>query len=254
MIPTGGPFSNFARNLSQLASSPMTWLWVLSILGIEALVMTVGGPDRQPAWTWYEWLGLSREGILSGKFWQLLSYGLLHGNWLHTGANALFLLVVGSRIEHMAGAATMAKATVFGVLGGAVGHLLLAPGGGDAPLLVGMSGGCMGLLLVMTTLSPQSRMMPLPVSGRSLGLGVLVAELILALADPALRVPGLVNLGNWLVSHGLGHWFQMGHACHFGGGVAGWLFGRWLLRPRINLERLRRDRERRETRGPAQIE
>jgi hypothetical protein len=38
----------------------------------------------------------------------------------------------------------------------------------------------------------------------------------------------------------------MGHACHFGGGMAGWLFGRWLLRPRISLERLRRDRERRE--------
>jgi hypothetical protein len=22
----------------------------------------------------------------------------------------------------------------------------------------------------------------------------------------------------------------MGHACHFGGGIAGWLYGRWLLR------------------------
>ena len=96
-------------------------------------------------------------------------------------------------------------------------------------------------------------MMPLPVSGRSLGLGVLAAELILALADPALGVPVFLNLGNWLVGHGLGHWFQMGHACHFGGGVAGWLFGRWLLRPRINLERLRRDRERQEARESARV-
>ena len=253
MIPTGGSFYNLSRNLSPLSRSPMTWLWVLSIVGIEALVMAVGGPDLQPAWTWYEWLGLSREGILFGKIWQLLSYGFLHGNWLHTGANALFLLLVGSRIEYMAGAATMAKATIFGVLGGALGHLAIAPGGENAPLLVGMSGGCMGLLLVMTTLSPQSRMMPLPVSGRSLGLGVLAGELILALADPALGVPVLWNMGNWLVGHGLGHWFQMGHACHFGGGVAGWLFGRWLLRPRINLERLRRDRERQEARESARV-
>jgi membrane associated rhomboid family serine protease len=100
---------------------------------------------------------------------------------------------------------------------------------------------------VMTTLSPQSRMLPLPVSGRSLGIGVILAELILALADPALGVPGFRQVGDWLVRNGMGHWFQMGHACHFGGGVAGWLFGRWLLRPRITLERLRRDRERRET-------
>lgn len=254
MIPTGGPFSNVGRNFSQLARSPMTWLWVFLIVGIEAIVMAVGGPDRQPAWSWYEWLGLSREGILSGKIWQLLSYGFFHGNWFHTGANALFLLLVGSRIEHMTGAATMAKVTVFGILGGAVAHLVLAPGGEDAPLLVGMSGGCMGLLLVMTTLSPQSRMMPIPVSGRSLGIGVLVAELILALADPALRVPGISHLGNWLVNHGMGHWFQMGHACHFGGGVAGWLFGKWLLRPRITLKRLRRDRIRREARGGEQID
>lgn len=253
MISTGGPFSNFIRNFSQLASSPMTWLWVLLIVGIEVLVMAVGGPDRQPAWSWYEGLGLSREGILSGKIWQMVSYGFLHGNGWHTGANAFFLLLVGSRIEHMAGAATMAKATIFGIFGGAIGHLILAPGGENAPLLVGISGGCMGLLLVMTTLSPQSRMMPLPVSGRSLGLGILVTELTLALADPALHVPGMIHLGNWLVSHGMGHWFQMGHACHFGGGVAGWFFGRWLLRPRVTLERLRRDREQREARESASI-
>jgi len=101
-------------------------------------------------------------------------------------------------------------------------------------------------LILLTTLSPQSRMMPLPVSGKSLGLGILVAELTLALCNPALGVPGFLVLGNWMVHHGMSGWFEMGHACHFGGGLAGWLFGRWLLRPRVSLSRLRRDRERRE--------
>jgi membrane associated rhomboid family serine protease len=104
------------------------------------------------------------------------------------------------------------------------------------------------LLLLLTTLSPQSRMMPLPVSGKSLGLGILAAELILALIDPAAGLPGFSKLGEILAGHGLGGWFQIGHACHFGGGVAGWVLGRWLLRPRITLERLRRDRERQEAR------
>ena len=66
------------------------------------------------------------------------------------------------------------------------------------------------------------------------------------LLDPRLQIPGLSGLGRELVEHGFGSWFQLGHACHFGGGVAGWLLGRWLLRPRTTLKRLRRDRERRE--------
>jgi membrane associated rhomboid family serine protease len=37
----------------------------------------------------------------------------------------------------------------------------------------------------------------------------------------------------------------MGHACHFGGALAGWLYGRWMLRQRVTLEKLRRDRARR---------
>jgi membrane associated rhomboid family serine protease len=141
---------------------------------------------------------------------------------------------------------TLFVTLLLGVLGGGIGHLWLAPGGADAPLLVGLSGGCLGLLLLLVTLSPQSRMMPLPLSGRSLGLGVLSAELFLTLLNPSLGLPGLAGLGRSLVAHGMGGLFEMGHACHFGGGVAGWLFGRWLLRPRVSLTSLRRARERRE--------
>ena len=247
MTSTGAPFSNLGRNLRQIGNSPACWAWVAVILGIQALVMAVGGPERQPAWDWFQMLGLSREGVFSGKIWQVFSYGFLHGGWWHAGVNALFVLLVGSRIEHAAGGAVMSKAVIFGVMGGGIGHLVLAPGGDGAALLVGLSGGCLGLLLLLTTLSPQSRMMPLPVSGKSLGLGVLAAELILALIDPALGLPGFCRLGELLAGYGLGGWFQIGHACHFGGGLAGWVFGRWLLRPRVTLERLRRDRERRET-------
>lgn len=248
MIATGGLFSTAGGKFSQLRNSPVAWAWAILILGIHGWVAAAGGPHQPPAWDWYENFGLSRQGMVSGKVWQLLSYGLLHGNGWHAGMNALFVLLVGSRVEHMAGHAALFKAVVFGVLGGALAHLSLAPSGPGAPLLVGLSGGCMGLLLLLTTLSPQSRMMPLPVSGKSLGLGIMAAELILALADPSLAIPGFSVLGASLVEHGMGGWFRMGHACHVGGGVAGWLFGRWLLRPRITLDRLRRERERREAR------
>ena len=246
MTSTGAPFSNAARNLRQIGSSPACWTWVALVLGVQLLVTAAGGQNRQPAWSWFETFGLNRQEVFSGKIWQVFTYGFLHGGWLHVGLNSLFLLVIGSRIEHMTGHAGIVKATFVGVLGGGVGHLILAPGGSNAPLLVGLSGACMALLLLLTTLSPQSRMMPIPVSGKSLGLGILTAELILALIDPSLGLPGFSELGMWLVNHGQGAWFQLGHACHFGGGLAGWMLGKWLLRPRISLKRLRRDRERRE--------
>lgn len=224
----------------------MSWAFAGLIIGIHAWVMLKGGPEHQPARAWFESFGLTRAGFLSGKSWQVLSYGFLHGGWAHVGLNAVFILLVGSRIEAMVGPAAMAKTLLAGVLGGAAGHLLLAAGGAGAALLVGISGGCIALLLLLTTLSPQSRMMPLPVTGKSLGTGILAAALILALIDPALDLPIFGRAGKMIVKLGMGSWFNMGHACHFGGGLAGWVVGRWILRPRISLERLRRERERRE--------
>jgi len=244
MKSSAAPFSNAARNLRQLAHSPASWSFAILILTIQLIVTVAGGKDGQSAGTWFQVFGLSREGFLSGKVWQIVTYGFLHGGWWHAGLNAVFILLIGSRIEHMAGRSAVVKATIVGIIVGGVFHLMLASG-----LLVGISGGCMALLLLLTTLSPQSRMMPLPVSGRSLGLGIMAAELILALIDPALGIPGLSLPGRWLLDSGMRSWFQMGHACHFGGGLAGWLLGRWVLRPRTTLDRLRRDRLRREASG-----
>jgi membrane associated rhomboid family serine protease len=241
MKRTGGPLSNAAHNLAKLAHSPVSWVFAVAVLLIHALVMTGGGVDALSSG--YENLGLSREGFLSGKIWQLASYGFLHGGWLHAAVNALFVLLVGSRVEDMAGGAAMARTVFAGILGGGVAHLLLGSG-----LLVGLSGGCLALLLMLTTLSPQSRMFPLPVTGRNLGMGILVGEGFMALVNPALGFPGLSRIGDWITAQGMGGWFDIGHACHFGGGLAGWLAARWILRPRISLKRLQQDRARREAR------
>ena len=147
-----------------LRHAPVACAWCGVVLAIQALLTNAADPNG-----WLTTLGLSRAAFLSGKIWQIASYGLVHGGWWHAGLNALCVWVIGARVEHIAGHRTMLRATLAGVLGGGLGHLLL----GGAGLLVGLSGGCMALLLLTTTLSPQSRMMPLPVSGRSLGLGLL---------------------------------------------------------------------------------
>jgi len=228
-----------AASLRQLRYAPASWLWVGLVLGTQTLLAGAGGPDGIPGW--FVSLGLSRAGFLSGHIWQIASYGLVHGSWWHAAINALLVLLIGARIEHITGGRTMWLTTLAGVVGGGLCHLLLGSG-----LLVGLSGGCMALLLLATTLSPQSRMLPLPVSGRSLGLGLLLAALILTLLNPALGVPGACRLGQWLSARGLGGWFQIGHACHLGGGLAGWLYGRGLLRAPATLRHLHRARARRE--------
>ncbi|MBC8127849.1 MAG: rhomboid family intramembrane serine protease [Gloeobacteraceae cyanobacterium ES-bin-144] len=239
MHSSGGPFSNMTRNLAQLRSSPSSWLWFAIIIVVQLLVESAGGVDLSGKW--FETFGLSRDGFFAGNIWQILSYGFLHGNWTHAGVNALFILLIGSRIEFMLGWRTMMCVTFVGVIAGGFWHLLIGVG-----LLVGLSGGCLALLLLLTTLSPQSRMFPLAVSAKNLGLGILLAELVLALMNPALAFPGFENAGKTLVAHGMGSWFQVGHACHFGGALAGWIIGRWILWPRVSLDRLRRDRARRE--------
>lgn len=247
MKPLVARMNGVGRNFAQLSQAKLPWLVVLVLMSIQAWVEFRGGYLSVP-W-WYETFGLTREGFLHGKLWQGGSYALFHGSWLHAVANSGCLLMLGTRIEHYLGSRTLLKNLGFGVLGGAVGHLALTAGGENAGPLVGSSAACFGLLILITTLSPESRMWPLPVSGRNLGLGLLLSSATLALMDPALGIPGISVAGEWLTRHGLGSWWSIGHACHLGGGFAGWLYGRWLLRPRVTLDRLRRERARREAEG-----
>lgn len=243
MQTSGVPIS-FSLRMRSVASAQGTWSVVLILLLIQLIISLAGGHDGLPGL--YQTLGVTRASVLSGEVWRLVTYGLLHGGWAHLTLNALCLLMLGARIEGILGPVAVWKTIVAGTVTGGIFHVLAVPGGEDVGILVGISGGCMGLLILLTTLSPDSRMWPLPVSARSLGAGVMTAELLLALMDPRLALPGFSTAGQMLVKYGLGGWFDVGHACHFGGGLAGFLMGRWLLRPRITADRLRREREQRE--------
>ena len=247
MKPLVARMNGVGRNFAQLGQARLPWLVALVLLSIQAWVESRGGYLAVP-W-WYETFGLTREDFLHGKLWQVATYAFLHGSWLHAMANVGCLLMLGTRIEHFLGSGTLLKILGIGVLGGAVGHLTLAAGGENAGPLVGSSAACFSLLILITTLSPESRMWPLPVSARNLGLGLLLSFAALALMDPALGVPGISGAGEWMSRQGLSSWWSIGHACHLGGGLAGWVYGRWLLRPRVTLDRLRRDRARREAGG-----
>ena len=232
--------------LRMIRNAKGPWHFVILIFSIQICITWANGPN---AVSWiYESFGLSRSGLSGGRIWQLLTYALLHGGIFHTLVNSVWVMAIGSRVEQIVGTAGFWKCLAMGTLGGAAGHLLVAESGRDEGILVGVSGGCMALLILLTTLSPDSRMWPLPVSARNLGIGIMGTEFFLAICDPKLGLPVFSGIGLAFSALGFGSWFAIGHACHFGGGLAGFLMGRWLLRPRMTVERLRRERERREAR------
>ncbi|MGB0774635.1 MAG: rhomboid family intramembrane serine protease [Akkermansiaceae bacterium] len=194
--------------------------------------------------------GLSLDAVNSAKVWQLLTHALLHGNWMHLAMNLLMLWLVGARVLHILGTRKWLYIALLSAVGGGVLHLLtefiVASGHGEARHLVGASGVCIAMLITLTTLSPESRMWPIPVSGKNLGLGILITELIFWLIDPRMGLPVASAIGNQVVLLGGEKLFQYSHACHLGGGLVGWWMARRLLAPSVSLQQLQQMRAERE--------
>lgn len=215
------------------------WFWTAVIALPSLVIETSGGPGAFRCF--FETFGLSRGGFLAGKFWQVFTYAFLHGSWIHLILNFLLLFLLGRRILHYAGPRVLSIALVAGMIAGGLFHLIFAQG-----ILVGASGGGVALLVLLAVLSPESRMAPLFLSAANLGKGILIGEALLMLSNPQACIPGFSSIGKWLVGNGLESWFEVGHACHFGGGAAGFLIGKWVLRPRVTKAGLKKARARRE--------
>ena len=242
MISSGGMVDELAGDFRRRVRMPASWLVLLAILLVHLWTLAEVGSGNEVAW--YRMFGLSREGMSDSRYWQIFSYGWLHGSWGHLLVNAVLMWLLGTRLELMMGWRVMLLVTALGIVAGGLAHLLLGHG-----LLVGISGGAMALLLCLASLSPDARVLPLGISARNLGRGLLIGELLLALADPMLGMPGFSLLGGWLVDQGFASVFQLGHACHFGGGLMGMLFARKWQGPRLTREKLRLEREKRELDG-----
>lgn len=214
-------------------------LFLLAIFGGFELLGGTEGPHSQ----WYLWLGLSREGFFgSGRLWELITHPLLHGNFTHWFTNAFFLYYFGGRIHDIFGEREVWRTAGWATLVGGLFHLLLQ---GGTPL-VGASGAGMGLFVALTTVSPDSKMFPLPVRAVNLRNGILLGTVILLLMIPNLGVPVFGELGEIMVSLGGASLFEIGHACHLGGAIAGMVAMRKYFRKPITLAQLKRERAARE--------
>jgi membrane associated rhomboid family serine protease len=98
----------------------------------------------------------------SGRFqiWQLLTYGFLHGGWMHLFFNMFALFMFGSEVERLFGARRYLVYYLACIVGAALMHIIVVTSAGlpGYPTL-GASGGVFGLLLAFGMAYPKRMIM-----------------------------------------------------------------------------------------------
>jgi membrane associated rhomboid family serine protease len=222
----------------------------LLLVAIHAWVFFTGGTHLTPNLLrpLYESVAVSWSGIQGGRVAALFTHSFFHGNWTHVLVNALLFFYAAARLGHVLRPSRILLLFVICSLGAASIYVIsqaLMPGISPNPL-VGASGGVMGMLLAQTVIYPDSKMLLLPISGRNMGKGLLVASLLLFLMTPGLGIPLFCDFGQWM-AEGFGReLFEIGHLYHFVGGLLGMTSVGLLLPRLVTLEDLKFQRTQRE--------
>jgi len=176
-------------------------------VAVFVAVSVLAPPRPEGLFVWiYQTFALSRDGLLHGKLWQLVSYMFLHGSFLHILCNMLGLYFFGTELERALGARRfLTLYFLCGILGGL--GWALTVGSPVAPC-VGASGGVLGLLTGYATLFPARRItllvmfvLPVTMTARTLAIGY-----------------GLLTL----FQMGLGSHPSIAHVAHLAGGISGY--------------------------------
>lgn len=161
-------------------------------------------------WPWGDFpLGPGADGLpLSAGFqpWQLLSYGFLHGNFMHLFFNCIALFQFGARVEYSFGPRRYAQFFLVCVVGAGLFQLLVTSvmvnSGAPAFPTIGASGGVFGLLLAYAMLFPRERVMlllpPVEMSARTLVIVFGVIELVMGVTGTAAGIAHFAHLGGML--------------------------------------------------------
>lgn len=196
------------------------WTWTITLLAIYAVVFLAQQITTYfiPAQHFiYQYLALSRNGIMHGYVWQFLTYQFLHAGWMHLLFNCWAIYIFGSEVERLLGARRyLALMFASGAVGG-VFQVLTAmawPALFDGPV-VGASACAFGLVAVFALVYPEQELTMLlffviPVRMRAKTL--LIFSLVLALL-------GIIF-----------PWDNVANAAHLGGMAMGWCYVKMILK------------------------
>jgi membrane associated rhomboid family serine protease len=129
--------------------------------------------------------GISAVGVAGGHLEQVITAGFLHVGIIHLAFNMLLLFQLGSALEARLGRYRFAALYLAGLLGGAVGELLLSDPRTNA---VGASGAVFALMGAVFVLPRRSRY---GIEG-AVG-GLLVMNLVITFAIPGIAIGGHIG-------------------------------------------------------------
>jgi membrane associated rhomboid family serine protease len=131
------------------------------------------------------------------QFWQLVSYGFLHGDIMHIAFNMFALWMFGSDVERVLGTRKFAIYYLTCVVGAAIVQLVVAALQGGIYPTVGASGGVFGILLAFGMIFPNRMVMlifpPIPMKAKYLVILFGVMELYFGVTG---REPGVANFAH----------------------------------------------------------
>jgi membrane associated rhomboid family serine protease len=161
------------------------------------------------------YFALSFDGLRHGYVWQLLTYQLMHGGWLHVLLNCWGIYVFGRELESTFGAARFL--TLYFGSGVAGGLLQMAAaglfGGRFAGAVVGASAGLFGLIAAFATLYPER----------------ILTLLLFFIIPVSLRAKYLLLFSALIAGAGIAFpTDNIAHAAHLGGLLAGIGFVRYI--------------------------
>jgi membrane associated rhomboid family serine protease len=96
--------------------------------------------------------------------WQLLTYGFMHGSWLHIFFNMFAVFMFGSEVERLFGARRYLIYYLSCVVGAALMHMIVVTVANLPPApVLGASGGVFGLLLAFGMAYPRRELIIFPI-------------------------------------------------------------------------------------------
>jgi membrane associated rhomboid family serine protease len=154
-------------------------------------------------------LGESRLANVDGqlvqvgfRFWQVLSYGFLHGSMIHLLFNMFVLYMFGGELERFWGSRPFALYFIVCVIGAGLvqlGVATAAAAGGEFYPTVGASGGVFGLLLGFAMMFPRRQVMllfpPIPMPAWLLVTLIGAFELVLGVSGTRSGIAHFAHLG-----------------------------------------------------------
>jgi rhomboid protease GluP len=197
--PAPAPDAPSEAFLARVRKQPIATRVLLAAIALVFVVeIVLGGSEAMPVLSRLG--GLSRERVLAGEVWRLVSCSFLHAGPMHVMLNGWVLLVLGQNLEKLLGTWRFVLLYLAATIGGS----LLTLATSDAIITVGASGGLFGLLAAEAVFVFTRR-------------GDVLPPAVRAAQQRAALTNLLINVANSFMPH-------VSWTAHAGGAIVGALF------------------------------